>query len=168
MSPVPRSGSFADSYIGRLRSKIGHDMLHVPGVRSVLENADGDILLHLRSDMKVWSFPGGGPEHGDDVLAQAIRETKEETGLTMLNPKPFGFASDPKFSILHYPNGDVCHYHDLVFHATDFDGELVQQNDESLDVDWFSPFNLPDCLHTVPVTIDAFLRFKDSGEFQFF
>ena len=162
------SGAFADSYIGRLRGKIGHDLLHVPGVRSVVENGDGNLLLHLRRDMKIWSFPGGGPEHGDDALTQLIRETKEETGLTPLNPQAFGFASTPETSILRYPNGDVCHYHDLVFYSTDYDGELRRQNDESLDVDWFAPDNLPDCLNNVAVTVDAYLRFKDRGEFQIF
>ena len=162
------SGSFADSYLGKLRAKIGHDMVHVPGCRSVIENAEGHLLLHLRSDMKVWSFPGGGPEHGDDVMAQVIRETQEETGLTILNPKPFGFASNPEFSTLHYPNDDVCHYHDLVFVSTRYEGELVEQNDETLAVDWFAPDDLPDSLYTVPVTVDAYLRFKDSGEFQLF
>jgi hypothetical protein len=55
-----------------------------------------------------------------------------------------------------------------VFYSTDYEGNLIDQGDESLAVDWFPPNQLPKSLHTVPVTVDAFLRFKESGEFQLF
>ena len=95
--------------------KIGHDLVHVPGSGSLIENFDGKILLQKRSDLGIWDMPGGSPETGEDVVEQAVRETYEETGLRAINPVPFGFASHPETQIIHYPNGDVCHFHDLLF-----------------------------------------------------
>lgn len=38
------------------------------------------VLLHLRGDVRLWSLPGGGVETGEDWVAAAVRETREETG----------------------------------------------------------------------------------------
>lgn len=160
------SGDFANSYLGRLRAKIGHDLVHVPGVRIVIENDRGEILLHHRPDFNVWGLPGGGPETGQNVIEQATRETEEETGIAIFDPLPFGFASNPVGATLHYPNGDVCHYHDLMFLVTRYEGQLVTRNDESLAVNWFSYDALPEVLPNVALTVEALLRFRASGEFQ--
>ncbi|HIF58667.1 MAG TPA: hypothetical protein EYQ26_04130 [Rhodospirillales bacterium] len=54
-------GNFSDSYLGKLRKKIGHDLLHVPGSGILIENFDGKILLQKRSDLGIWDMPGGSP-----------------------------------------------------------------------------------------------------------
>ena len=161
------SSDFASSYLGRLRAKIGHDLVHIPGVRVVVENEKNEILFHLRPDFKVWGLPGGGPETGQNVFDQVTREAQEETGLTILNPKPFGYASEPASETMYYPNGDVCHYHDLMFYTTEFTGELIESNEESLAVSWCPVDSIPEVLPNVTLTIEAYLRFKATGEFQF-
>ena len=41
------------------------------------------LLLHRTVGFKVWEFPGGGIEFGESPEEAAVRETKEETGLTV-------------------------------------------------------------------------------------
>jgi 8-oxo-dGTP pyrophosphatase MutT (NUDIX family) len=123
------NGDFANSYLGKLRQKIGHDLVHVPGSGVVIENHQGDILLQQRSDTGIWDTPGGAPENNENVVQHAVRGTLEETGLCALNPVPFAFASEPETDIIHYPNGDICHFHDLIFYATEYEGTLIDSNE---------------------------------------
>jgi 8-oxo-dGTP pyrophosphatase MutT (NUDIX family) len=50
------------------------------GVVVVRETNDGARLLLLRA-YRDWDFPKGQVEPGEDALAAAIRETREETGI---------------------------------------------------------------------------------------
>lgn len=157
---------FATSYLGRLRRDVGSRLLLVPGMRVVVENGAGQVLLQLRSDYGLWGLPGGVPDEREAADAAAIRETLEETGLLIEAPRPFGFASDPSHEVWTYPNGDQCHYFTLLLEATRFTGELIADNDESLQVRWFDPADLPPVLPVMQRTIDAHRRFRRDGTFQ--
>jgi 8-oxo-dGTP diphosphatase len=41
------------------------------------------LLLHRSVSFRVWEFPGGGIEFGESPEEAAVREVKEETGLTV-------------------------------------------------------------------------------------
>lgn len=157
---------FADSYLGRLRHLVGSRLVMMPGVRVVVEREDGALLLHLRSDYRLWGFPGGVPDEGEGLAAVAIRETIEETGICPKDLVPFGFADDPAHEVWTYPNGDVCHYFTLLFHASAFEGKARVDGDESLQVDWFQPENCPPLMPVMARTLAAFRAFKQSGAFQ--
>src|SRR5688572_15234715 len=92
-------------YIQDLREAVGHRTLRGAGVRAVIRNADGDVLLQLRGDFKLWGLPAGGIELDESVWDALCREVHEETGLTVLLARPFGIYSNPKYGIT-YPNGD--------------------------------------------------------------
>lgn len=156
---------FADSYLGRLRAVVGDRLLLVPGARIVIERDDGRILLQKRADFGVWGLPGGNAEDGDSVLQTIVRETREETGLDVVAPRPFGHGSEPQFERFVYPNGHRLHAHVLMFYATEFAGALGG-DDETLALDWFAPTALPETLPNMQRSIDAYLRFKATGEFQ--
>lgn len=49
-------------------------------VSTVVLRGGGEVLLHLRGDIRLWSLPGGGVEPGEDWDEAAIREVREETG----------------------------------------------------------------------------------------
>ena len=160
--------NFADSYAGQLRALVGHRILLMPGARIVIERDDGKILLQLRSDFGVWGLPGGMPEPGDSITETIIREVLEETGLTINSCQPFGFGSDPGRETFTYPNDDKAQHFVLNFYATAFSGTPVVDNNETLQLGWFFPDELPDMLPNMRRSVEAFLEFKHTGAFQVF
>ncbi|MDB5589744.1 NUDIX domain-containing protein [Enterovirga sp.] len=157
---------FASSYLGRLRSLVGSRLLLVPGMRVVVEDPRGAILLQLRTDFRLWGLPGGVPDEGESAEAAAIRETEEETGIRIRELEPFGFASDPEHEVWTYPNGDRCHYFTLLYAARSFSGDLAGPNSESAQVAWFLPDRMPELLPVMRRTLDAYRRFRETGAFQ--
>ena len=172
--------NFADSYVGRLRALVGHRILLMPGARIVIERDDGKILLQLRSDFGVWGLPGGMPEPGDSITETIIREVKEETGLTINSCQPFGFGSDPGRETFTYPNGDKAQHFVLNFYTSAFSGtpvvdpavdpavDPVVYNEETLQLEWYNPAELPDMLPNMMRSVEAYLEFKHTGVFQIF
>ena len=110
---------FSETYLGKLRQVVGSRLLMVAGGRAVLENSDGKLLLHKRSDFNVWAFPGGGAEEGESAEDCIVREVLEETGLEIKNFEAIGFASNPQYETVVYPNGDVTQNYCLILYATD-------------------------------------------------
>ncbi|MDA8770447.1 polysaccharide biosynthesis protein [Planktomarina temperata] len=74
-------------------SKFGLALLHryffltrgmTLGVRVLVQNPQGEILLVKHSYLPGWYLPGGGVDHGEDVATAAKREVYEETGISEL------------------------------------------------------------------------------------
>ncbi|XKT75190.1 MAG: NUDIX hydrolase [Patescibacteria group bacterium UBA2103] len=62
------------------------------GVGVVIKNQKGEFLLHLRDGNTSrmphqWCLVGGKIDEGEDVVSAAVRETKEETNFTLVNPE---------------------------------------------------------------------------------
>ncbi|WP_161808025.1 NUDIX domain-containing protein [Mesorhizobium sp. 1M-11] len=158
--------SFADSYLGRLRQLVGNRLILVPGARIVVEREDGCILLHKRTDFNMWGLPGGSAEEGENIETIIIREVAEETGLVVSNVKPFAYGSDPRYETFEFPNGDRTQFFALIFYTRSFTGEAAVTDDESSAVGWFAPDALPDMLPNMARSIEAYVRFRKTGEFQ--
>jgi ADP-ribose pyrophosphatase YjhB (NUDIX family) len=158
--------TFADSYVGKLRSLVGARCLLVPGARVVVAREDGAILLQHRSDFSLWGLPGGNAEEGEDLTEVVIRETCEETGLEIRDPKPFGFGSNPEFETVRFPNGDLCQFFVMMFYATAYDGALKADGSETLDLRWFRPDDLPAMLENMRRSVEAYAAFTRTGQFQ--
>src|SRR5579859_5997131 len=79
----------------------------VPSVNVVVTNDDGDVLLIRRSDNGNWAIPGGTIDLGESMAEAAIRETREETGITCAVTGLVGIYTDPKHIILYTSNGEA-------------------------------------------------------------
>ena len=157
---------FSDSYVGQLRKLVGSRLLLLPGARIVIENAAGEILLQERADFKLWGLPGGSAEEGEGLEAAIIRETAEETGLTIADPKPFGFGCDPSVETFTFPNGDRCQYFVLNFYTRTYSGTPKVADVESTAIQWFALTSLPPMLPNMRRSVEAYGRYQATGEFQ--
>ena len=103
-------------------------------VLCLIQNGDEYLLQdRVKEDWKGYTLPGGHIETGESVVDVVIREMKEETGLTVLNPKLCGVKQFP------IKNG---RYLVFLFYADKFEGEVVSSNEGSMH--WISKDKLSD------------------------
>ena len=88
----------------------------------LVQNKKGDRTWHG------WNFPGGHVEQGEFVTPSVIREIREETGLTIENPKLCGIKEFHK-------EQDGKRFIVFLYVASRFSGELCS-SDEG-DVFWY-------------------------------
>jgi 8-oxo-dGTP pyrophosphatase MutT (NUDIX family) len=157
---------FSESYMGRLRQKVGHDLIKVPGGRIVIEDADGRVLLQQRADFEIWGLPAGSPEDCETASESIRREVFEETGLHVLDLACFGYSSNPAYEIVEYPNGDCIHAYSLLFLCRCWQGELIQANDETLALAFFPLDALPSMILNHRRTLEMYVTHKQTGQFQ--
>ena len=81
-----------------ISSKLGLAVLHryflwtrgmTLGVRVLVQNSEGKILLVKHTYASGWYLPGGGVDYGEDVETAARREVYEETGIYELDGLEF-------------------------------------------------------------------------------
>lgn len=103
----------------------------------------GKLLLMRRAHSHgagTWSPPGGHIDFGEMPEDTAIRETREETGVTIAAPAFRGITSD-----VFAEEGK--HYITLWYDVSDVTGEpRVNAPDEMTDVGWFPLDALPEPL----------------------
>lgn len=93
------------------------------GKRNVLvQNKKGDRTWHG------WNFPGGHVEQGEFVTPSVVREIREETGLTIENPKLCGIKEFQK-------EQDGKRFIVFLYAASRFSGEL--RSSAEGDVFWY-------------------------------
>jgi dTDP-glucose pyrophosphorylase/8-oxo-dGTP pyrophosphatase MutT (NUDIX family) len=122
------------------------------GTCIVIFDENRRVVLERRSDCGWWCLPGGRVDAGETVLATALREAEEETGLRVEPTSFLGIFSDPRRRTVRYPdNGDIRQLVDATIIAKPVGGRLAASH-ESLEVRWFAPAELP--LNTVPPVIE--------------
>ena len=88
----------------------------------LVQNKKGDRTWHG------WNFPGGHVEQGEFVTPSVIREVREETGLTIENPKLCGIKEFQK-------EQDGKRFIVFLYAASRFSGEL--RSSAEGDVFWY-------------------------------
>lgn len=130
--PVP-------DFILRLRERVGHDLLWLPGVTSVVLQGEA-VLLVKRSDDGSWAPVTGIVDPGEHPAKAAVREVLEETGVhCVIERLVWVNVTDPTIHV----NGDHAQYLDHTFRCRYVSGTPYAADDESLEVGWFPLDDLP-------------------------
>lgn len=82
----------------------------------------------IKKDWKGFTLPGGHVEVGESIVAAVVREMKEETGLTVENPKLCGVKQFPIDGDT-YENG---RYLVFLFVADRFSGEVISSEEGAM------------------------------------
>ena len=115
----------------------------VPSVNVVVTNEGGDVLLIQRSDNGNWAIPGGAIDLGESLTQAAVRETREESGITCEVTGIVGIYTDPQHVILYTSNGEARQEFSIVLTARAVDGDPTP-SDESSQVRWVARDELAD------------------------
>lgn len=102
---------------------------------------DGKIIIgkRINSMAPKYSIPGGHLELGESFEEAAIRETKEETGLIIKNPKVISVCNN-----LETFKQEQIHFVSIILLATEFLGEPINvEPNKCLGWDWYDPRDLP-------------------------
>lgn len=102
----------------------------VPVVAGCVIGKDGRFLLVQEKQQKaygLWNLPAGHVDEGESFAEAAIREAREETGFIVKLGK--------KLPVVH-SNVDKPVMH--AYEATVIGGELVHNEEELLDIRWFT------------------------------
>jgi 8-oxo-dGTP pyrophosphatase MutT (NUDIX family) len=129
--------------IRELRSLIGTRLLQVPSVAAIIRDADGGILLQLRSRNGRWGLPSGAIDPGETPEEAVVREVREETGLEVEPLRLLGVFSGRNFRYT-YDNGDEVEYMVALFECRVVGGQAGDFDDETLEVRCFSPDEVPE------------------------
>ena len=108
-----------------------------PGISAAIIVREGLVLMVRRAVKEgelMWQFPAGGIEPGEGAEEAAVRETLEETGLTVKAVKLIGERVHPKTGRqMSYTACEVV------------DGEAHVADDEELDaIAWISLAEIPE------------------------
>ena len=135
-------------YIRSLRAKIGNMKILVPGVRTLIFDAEGRLLLERQKLFDSWALPHGCVDVGESALEAALRETEEEVGVRIMRADLFGVYTDPKYSIV-YPNGDQVQTFTIAFLAREWEGTPRADGDEVGEVGFFPLGALPEPIYEI-------------------
>ncbi|MFJ4923805.1 NUDIX hydrolase [Streptomyces sp. NPDC088725] len=129
-------------FIREIRATAGHQLLLLPGVSVVVFDDQGRVLLGRRADTGGWSVIGGIPEPGEQPADTAVREVYEETAVRCEAERIVLVQAMRK--PVTYPNGDVCQFMDITIRCRAVGGTARVNDEESLEVGWFSVDALPE------------------------
>ncbi|MFI6287096.1 NUDIX domain-containing protein [Streptomyces sp. NPDC051018] len=133
----------------------------VVAASAVVTDEEGRILLQRRRDNDLWALPGGGMGMTDSLPGTAVREVREETGLTVEITGLVGIYTDPRH-VIAYSDGEVRRQFNVCFTARVTGGELTI-SDESTELRFIHPDDLADIPmhHTQRLRIQHFLDHRE-------
>jgi 8-oxo-dGTP pyrophosphatase MutT (NUDIX family) len=95
------------------------------------------VLLRRRRDTGQWAIPMGKQELGETVTQCAVRETAEETGVTVEVTGLLGIYSDPGHVVYYDSDGETRQEFEIILLGRPVRGEPAS-NDEASAAGWFT------------------------------
>lgn len=119
------------------------------GVKAMIFNAQGEVLLVKHTYMSGWHLPGGGVEPGETPKMAIIREIREETGLAVQGePHLFAIYTHQIMGASDYP---------MLYIVKDFMRiAAAKLSSEIAKAEWFHIQSLP-----IDTTESTQLRIKE-------
>ncbi|KRF43794.1 NUDIX domain-containing protein [Paenibacillus sp. Soil787] len=138
------SGSWQDSYLGKLRKVVGMQKIIVNSVRAIVLDGEGRALFIRRSGDRKWGMPAGAMELDESVFDAMKREVKEETGLDVLRATLIAVYSSPSTQAFTDGWGNEHHVIEYLFRVDEWKGTLEKETGESVDANFYQLDNLPE------------------------
>lgn len=118
-----------------------NELAHITSSAFVVNKAKDKVLMVYHNIYNSWSWTGGHADGEEDLLAVAIREVKEETGVKNIQPVISDiFSLDILTVIGHIKRGKYVapHLHLSIAYLVEADENemLVVKEDENSDVKW--------------------------------
>ncbi len=126
------------SYLRRVRERVGHDLLVLPGVTGLVFDGAGDVLLVKHAAGGEWGAPGGAIEPDESPYDAVVREVREETGLDVEPIALRGVFGGPELRV-NYPNGDETAYVTAIFECVILGGALAADRVEVTEARFVAP-----------------------------
>ena len=137
-----------NSYLQSIRELVGSRRIFLPGVRAIIVNEAGEVLLQHRTDTGQWGLPGGSVELDESAIDALKREVAEETALKLLQAEPMALYSGP-IQRFAYPNGDEIQCFAVAFIIRRWEGQPRPDGVEGSEVRFFPLAQLPADLHQI-------------------
>ncbi|MBD1547258.1 NUDIX domain-containing protein [Roseibium aggregatum] len=118
----------------------GQSLLRNPfslGVRIIVRNADDHVLLVRHSYIRGWYLPGGGVNGGEAMAEAAMRELREEAGISA--------TEDLRLLGVYLNRESFGRDHIGLFEVAGWEAQetFLQPNAEILEARFFNPGDLP-------------------------
>lgn len=140
-------------YIMNLRKYVGHKPLIGLGATTLVFNDKKELLLNLRTDTNTWGIPGGSMELYETIEETAVRELKEEAGISADELELVTILSGKEY-YFEYPNGDKMCTVIVLFKVLNYTGDIKVADNESKQLRFFSLDNLPNMESRAKAIID--------------
>ena len=151
--------AWEESYVGRVREKVGDMVLIITAVRVLIFDKEGRLLLIRRSDNGEWALPAGAQELGESISDCLKREVKEETGLDVIAAEPISLYTAPRYNFKTVYGKEYQSFA-LVFRVTEWKGTLLTSTTESTDAIFFNLSELPAIPPQHRETLDDLKNYK--------
>jgi len=146
-------------YVEDLRAIIGHRQIILNGCIAFIRNPKGQILMQQRTyPYGKWGLPGGLMELGESTEETVKREILEETGLKLGKLQLFGVYSGKNYLCIAQ-NDDEFYVVTTVYTTSEYFGDVLVNDDESLTLEWLDIHNLPENIaRTHKEIIDDYIK----------